>query len=582
METLRYWIDEQGQHRNIEPTSIAGLSDYESLIPRTDKDLCEYDLLLFMTTYLQSATSPFAEVHYEVSEVLQSEQIAGELLRLLALFPREHAKTTLITFGYVLWCICYQKKRNIVIASDSKGQAKEFLRNIKTELETNEKILRDFGDLVPDTSSSNKKRFKGKWDETHIITANQVQIKLISPSTQIRGLQFNLPTRMPDGSVRTEIRRPDLIIVDDVLNDKYVKNKIQRDKLEDWFFSAVFNALDSERGGIVVIGTVLHNDDLLNRMWKDTVRTAGWTKLKCPACSLSGSEENLQIDKVLWPDRWSGRKLLKRRVEIGSLAFAREFLLEPVEEGAKYFNSAWYEYFYSHDTPIEWADGFKSQNIGPAPQDLICVTSIDPAISKKESADYSVVMTAGFSPTRRNYYLLDLFRERCTPQKHVRMLVNQYEKWSKLYSHIGWVIESYAYQDSIRYWLKQEIERFGLYDARIITRAETGVDKTLRCSVMSPMVEQRRLYFPLSVKFDLLDNRKTVVHPAKVCEDELDDFDQGPNDDTVDALQRCYSVLIREEKKYADMRTYGPSGAEHIEAMLQSGTYGSLLKSYFQ
>lgn len=566
-------VEELGPETGLDTETL--LDEVSECLPGSHKELGEHSLIYWIKHYLSAATQAFAEVHYEVAGHLQ-DPTPGK--RLLLLFPREHAKTTIITFAYILWCICYNKKRNIVICSDAKIQAKEFLRNLKTELETNQKLIDDFGDLVPQGNhmfDDNKRALRGKWDETHIITRNQVQVKILSPGSQARGLNFNVYMEDPDnpGQRITKPQRPDLLVCDDILNDKWIKNRIQRDKIEEWFFSPVFNAVDSEEGDIIVVGTVLHHDDLLSRIWKDTERTGDWIKLKRPACSFDS--QSGEMTNVLWPGRWSAEKLAKRRREIGSLAFAREFLLNPTDEGAQFFQHAWFEFYVDHTIPHQWYDGLAQQGFKAPPQDLICVTAIDPAISVKDQADYTVVMTVGFSPSTRSYYVLDSLRGRISPEAQVREMIKQGKRWDRSnnmggFGHLGYVIETYAYQASIKYWLKKFLKEENQFNAKLQERAEQQADKATRVSVMSPVAEQRRIYFPLGAKLNEVDNQRELYHPQAWLQDELNDFPFGAYDDGVDAMQRAFSGLVREERRYAMMGAYGPEGVQAMEAMMET------------
>lgn len=560
-----HWTDCTTTPTPINPVSAQLFADR----PTNAKQWGEHSFLFFFLHYLgNAATNNFAEVHYDLARVLQERREPGNPKRFLCLFPREHAKTTLVTLGYILWCICYKVKTNIVICSDSKVQAKEFLRNIKTELETNEQILRDFGDMVPGPKRADR---KGKWDETHIITANQIQIKLVSPGSQIRGLQFNLRETDEDGNLHTRVQRPDLIILDDVLNDKWIKNKLQRDKLEDWFFGPVFNALDSDIGDVIVIGTIIHHDDLLSRLWKDEDRTRGWVKIRKPACMI---QEGV-LSAPLWEDRWPIEKLLRRRQEIGSLAFAREFILTPVDESSQFFQADWFRFFIHHDIPREWVPNLMENGYTPLPPDMLLVTAIDPAISKKDKSDYTAVVTLGFSPSRRSYFVLDLYRDRCSPGTQVREMIRQARKWDKTlndgrgFVHLGFAVETYAYQESLRYWLKKALDNERLMNYRIWERHES-VDKPTRVSGMSPMVEQNRLFFPLGLKRDIITGEEFATWTLQDMQEELAEFPNGANDDTVDALQRAYSVLLAEERRYVYAGMYGDEAVDGFESRMKS------------
>ena len=59
--------------------------------------------------------------------------------------PRGHAKSTAITFAYVLACVLFRERNYVVIISDTEGQATLFLNDIKRELVENEDIIQLFG-----------------------------------------------------------------------------------------------------------------------------------------------------------------------------------------------------------------------------------------------------------------------------------------------------------------------------------------------------------------------------------------------------------------------------------------------------
>jgi phage terminase large subunit-like protein len=61
--------------------------------------------------------------------------------------PRGHAKSTIVSLVYVLWCILYEKEHLILIVSNSEQQAVNLLKDIKDQLKNNPLILSDFPEL---------------------------------------------------------------------------------------------------------------------------------------------------------------------------------------------------------------------------------------------------------------------------------------------------------------------------------------------------------------------------------------------------------------------------------------------------
>jgi hypothetical protein len=88
-------------------------------------------------------TDPPCAFHVELMRVL-----ADPARRLIArVAPRGHAKSTCAALAYPLWCICERRRRNIVIITHEASLATQFVRDIRQELESNERISAAYGDL---------------------------------------------------------------------------------------------------------------------------------------------------------------------------------------------------------------------------------------------------------------------------------------------------------------------------------------------------------------------------------------------------------------------------------------------------
>src|SRR5690606_34886692 len=138
--------------------------------------------------------------------------------------------------------IVYKKKNYIVIISDTSTQAEDDLKKVRETLEDNEYILEDFGSLKGDST----------WKNDAILTKNDVLVIARGSGKKIRGIKHKW-------------YRPDLIILDDVENDENVNSPEQRRKLMNWFDKVVTKA-GSTYTDIIVIGTILHYDSLLNNL----------------------------------------------------------------------------------------------------------------------------------------------------------------------------------------------------------------------------------------------------------------------------------------------------------------------------
>lgn len=194
-------------------------------------------------------TSQSCSFHEEISDILMNmaESHNG---RLAVAAPRGHAKSTVVSFFYVMWSICYEKEKFVLILSATAKQAQTLLADITKALETNSKLLDDFSDVFVE-----KDGVKSKWTQDEIITKNGVKITALGSGQDLRGLK-----KYQD--------RPTLIIFDDVDSAKNTYNAPVREKILNWFTRDVMKAGALKGFNAVAVGTLLHPDSLLSRLTK--------------------------------------------------------------------------------------------------------------------------------------------------------------------------------------------------------------------------------------------------------------------------------------------------------------------------
>ena len=321
----------------------AGMTDQELY------DSLKNDLKVFSQwVFKDILTSEIPEFHREIYKMLPKYQ------RLVLAAPRGFAKSTISSVIYPTWLALFKKRKDICIISASETLAVELLRKIKYELESNPRIIQFFGDMR-----------SSKWTENHIILTNGVNIRAKGAGGQIRGF------------------RPDCLILDDIETDESVLSEDQRKKLKDWIFRACINTLLPE-GQMFVIGTVLHPLSILS----DLLETDnGWEKRKYQAYRDAIQKEGYE----LWADLWTHERLQIRKREIGSFAFASEYMNDPTSD---------------EKAPI------KSNMIRcwkELPHQYSSVIAIDPAYSEEDKADFKVAVHI-LCDQNQNRYLASYIR----------------------------------------------------------------------------------------------------------------------------------------------------------------------------
>lgn len=417
------------------------------------------DILLFCTTVLPHhfALEP-APFHKEICNLLQKKNRLN-----LIVAPRDHAKSTVITLGFVLYKILFHECNFVVIISDTEGQAKLFLDAVKAELEDNETIKELFGELKGE-----------KWGELDFVTKTDIKVICKGANQKVRGLKFRK-------------NRPDLIVIDDLENDELVENKDRRVKLATWFFKTVLPALIQE-GMLVYVGTILHYDSLLNKLSKNPK----WHRLFYRA---------IMNDKPLWEKRYNLEALMgiKENYRNQGLldAFQTEYMNEPISDENAIFKKSYFKY-YPDDEPLI--------------NSLSKFLTVDLAISEKESADYTVLMVTGIDALNQ-IYVLEYIRERLNPIETLEWFFKLAKKWS--ISKAG--IESVAYQRALQWFIEEEMRKRNEY--YYIEELKADTDKQRRIRGLQPRyalgtvfhkpymteLEEELLLFPKSAHDDLSD-----------------------------------------------------------------------------
>lgn len=272
--------------------------------------------------------------------------------------PRKHAKSTAITYAYILVMMLTRQKSFCLLVSNTESQSSEFLMSIKSELENNEALRTKYGikEFLKDT-------------ETNIIVlmkdGHQFRIQAKGSEQKVRGIKWGN-------------QRPDLIVCDDLEEDEQVLSRERREKFRKWFMNALVPC-GSDTVSIRVVGTILHQDSMLRRL----IDNKEWKHLFYEA-------EDGNFKNLLWPEKFSEEHLKKIRqdfIEDGNPeGYSQEFRNQPVDIKRAFFKK---DYFYDFEREKDgtW--------IKP---NLEYFAAADFAISEREKADFTVIIVGGVDP----------------------------------------------------------------------------------------------------------------------------------------------------------------------------------------
>jgi len=349
----------------------------------------------------------------------------------LDLAPRGFGKSTIGDISYCIWRICQDRNIRILIVSNTQRQAEAFIREIKSQIEGNQKLIELYGPFMQKNQ---------KWTEAELTVAGRTSVKKESTLTALGA----------SGAVIS--KHFDIIIADDIVDFENARTELQRQKLIDWYYSSLLPTLEP-RGELHILGTRYHPLD----MYQDLMNSKEYSvQIQC-AIQKDGSS--------LWEEKFSIEELLRKKAEAGSIIFNMQYQndIELAKQG-HIFRYNW----------LQWYDEI--------PRDLKVYQGVDLAISDKETADYFVICTIGLAADN-NIYILDISRARLSFKAQVELIKKKAEEWQPI--RIG--IETNQYQKA----LAQELIRT---TQAPIKELMTEKDKVSRAQRRSAEFENGRVF----------------------------------------------------------------------------------------
>jgi phage terminase large subunit-like protein len=419
--------------------------------PAVRKALARQSHLWFFSIYMaEHITYPFAPLHYEMFRLTEDNSLP--LLVLVAF--RGSAKSTIMSLSYPIWAITgKQKKKFVLILTQTEAQAKLILANIRKELENNELLKKDIGPF---------QEMSDQWAATSIVLSNyNARITVASTEQSIRG-------------IRHGAYRPDLIIGDDLEDLQSVKVKDNRDKVYQWFVGDVLPAGDKNTK-IVVVGNLLHEDCLVRRMEVaiDEKRLAGIYK-EIPLINKDG--------KIAWPGKYPTQEEVEQeKQKIGNeVVWQREYQLNIIPEDYQVVHRDWIHY-YNELPEISYLDNdYRFSAIG-----------VDLAISEKSTADYTAIIGArvfGSGDSLKIYIYFHIINKRLDFSQTLANIEALAAALSGNQTKI--IIEDVAYQRVA----VEQLKSAGFINAEAVPVG--GQDKRARLTFTTDFIRTGKILFP--------------------------------------------------------------------------------------
>ncbi|OCR88866.1 hypothetical protein CFT12S00416_05425 [Campylobacter fetus subsp. testudinum] len=475
----------------------------------------------------ENATPKF---HIDILEFV----LSSGLRKACAVF-RGAGKSTLLNKILVLCRVFFAHEPFIMIVSNDKEKASSFLRDIKEmvvkasqkgyALSQGQIWTQDRCEIVVNKGLKDK---KGNNIETTCF------IVAMGAGQDPRGYTY-------------KFRRPTLIIADDLESKvgQYAINNIRnRQKLREWFFADLIPALHPTIGKIVIIGTILSEDSLLNNiiLSKNKDDTNEWQTKIIPI---------IENDKSIWQSRFSLEKIKNIKASFDNIGlnseFYQEYMCRAISPEKQLFKREHLRYFkrveYNKSKPpisFEVHDAITRTRI-VAPEAERIIINDDTELNLKDCSVFSTMDLATFNGHDKtaiitfavqgyNIYVLDIQCGRWTP----------FEKGVK-------VIETHLKFRPRRFGIEKAGAQNDFFYTIDVMQTQTGVkipveplshhskSKNVRISQLHPYFVAGRVFLNESI-----ENTKELEAQILTFDPEVD----SKFDDVIDALAYILEFIV--------------------------------------
>lgn len=453
----------------------------------------------FVSSLLQKGFDGAAEI--PACHMEWWEQCCSPAAMVAIAAPRGHAKSTAITYSYVLANILFRQRDFALIVSETEAQSVLFLNDLKKELQENEDLrsLFAFRGFVKETESD----FIGEFED-----GSKFRVIAKGSEQKVRGLKWMG-------------KRPNLIVCDDLEGDEQVMNKERRDKFKRWVFGALLPCR-SDDGIVRVVGTILHADSFLENVMprehdKRTVTDGLKTYSLNPKTSWKSTKykaHNSDFSLILWKSKKSEAWLRAERQKYIDQGlpdvYSQEFLNVPIDGSRALFKKG-------DLMPMTESDrGMK----------LNYFIGIDLAISDAQRSDYSAFVVGGMDENRI-VQVRNVIRERMDGSEIVDMILALH----RTYEPALIIIEDGQIAKTLLSPLREEMNRTSTYPHFHFVRAST--DKVSRSRPLQARVRAHAVKWEKDSEW------------WGDFEDEILKFPRGGHDDMVDASSYMMMAVDR-------------------------------------
>lgn len=317
-------------------------------------------------------------VHKEICQELDSflaAVLAGKSPRLMIAMPPRHGKSELASRRFPAFAFGRNPDLSIIGTAYGADLASRVNRDVQRVMDSQE-----YAALFPQT------RLKGSAQDQSLLQSHGGMMSRLCTKNLIKRTPSSSGLRRADffeivgrrGAYRSAGvgggitgMGGDILIVDDPFKDRAsADSAATRERVWAWYTSTLYTRL-APGGGILIINTRWHADDLSGRLLDAAAAKRGdqWRVLEFPAIALEADDHRKRGD-ALHPERYPVQQLHAIRAALGTRDWEALYQQRPTPDGGAMFREEWLRFWLPKDLPafpasfdqllLSWDMTFKS------------------------------------------------------------------------------------------------------------------------------------------------------------------------------------------------------------------------------
>ena len=431
----------------------------------------------FIYYYIDYVKYEFAPFHFQMFEDIQ-DLVSGKLRELAWVMFRESAKTS-IAKGFITWLVCTEKYKYLNVDAFDKENAERMLFDAILELQRNQRILQDYGELY--NSKRNSEELTQK-KIANFLTNNGIRVEAHSTQESIRGRLH--------GS-----QRPDVLILDDFETNKTKDSEAYTAQVAG-HISEAQSGMDAN-GIVLYLGNYITEYGNVNKLFKRAQIDDRLRVRRVDVLDSNGFPS--------WPEKYSlepqeGKVSINDiKKKLGPQVFDAEMMNNPIDEESQEFLGSWFKYISREQVLLKNTRKY---------------ALIDSAMSKRSTSDNTGISRVYVDP--QNKWYVSGKKYRVDSKGLIDLMFQLHDEGME---KIG--IEETAYTEGVKPYFEEECRKRNKYPY-IVPLKHGGVQKETRIRALIPRYSNGDIYH--------------IEGETQDLESELLRFPRSRNDDVMDAL----------------------------------------------